>query len=98
MTNISVMGDIGVFKSSKNILKYHYNAQVYGFEYIYKLYKELVVPLIWEKEDGTYAMGTGFKYLDGIVTAKHCVADAKHLKMRGYQREDFVDKKSGEKI
>lgn len=94
---ISVMGDADIFKNHKSVLKYHYNAQVYGFEYIYNLYKEIVVPLVWEKEDGSYAMGTGFKYLDGIITAKHCISDAKNLKIRGYQSEDFVDEKSGEK-
>lgn len=79
--------------SQKNISKYIFNAIVYGFEYIYRTYKESVVPLVWEKPNGDYSAGTGFAYLDGIVTAKHCVTDVTNLKIKGYTANELKDAK-----
>lgn len=74
-------------------LRVHYNSLVYGFEYIYNLYKETVIPLVWEKENGDYSVGTGFKLFGGIVTAKHCITDPKHLSINGYTMDELRDSK-----
>ena len=73
-------------------LKYYFNSMVYGFEYIYTMYKELVVPIVWERENGDYSAGTGFKYKNGIVTAKHCITDVKNLQIKGYKASDLEGK------
>ena len=65
---------------------------IYGFDYIYRMCKNLVVPLVWEKENGDYAVGTGFKYMNGIVTAKHCISDVKNLKIKDYRASDLEEK------
>ncbi len=67
-----------------NKLRHYYNSLVYGFEYIYYFYKELVIPLVWEKGNGDYSAGTGFKFYGGIVTARHCIEDPKHLSIKGF--------------
>lgn len=81
-----------LFKSERDRLKYYYNSMVYGFDYIYNLYGSIVVPLVWEKENGDYSAGTGFKFLNGIVTAKHCIEDVKNLQIKGYKADDLQDK------
>lgn len=81
------------FESNKKRLSYYYNSKVYGFNYIYRMYKDSVVPLVWEKENGDYAVGTGFAYLGGIVTAKHCVTDAANLQIKGYKADELIDVK-----
>lgn len=65
---------------------------VYGFDYIYEMYKDLVVPFVWEKADGSYSAGTGFKFLNGIVTAKHCVTGPKNLSIKGFKSSDLEGK------
>lgn len=84
--------DKNLFKQQRERLKNFYNCMVYGFEYIYEMYKGIVVPLVWEKENGDYAAGTGFKFLDGIVTAKHCINDVKNLQIQGYSAADLEGK------
>ena len=84
-----VIRDRKKFSAEKQRLKYYFNCMVYGFEYIYDLYRDIVIPLVWEKNDGDYAVGTGFKYLNGIVTAKHCIKDVKNLQIRGYRAKDL---------
>lgn len=48
------------------------NCLVYGFRYIYSTYREYVLPVI-VKKDGDISMGTCFRFLSGILTAKHCL-------------------------
>ena len=81
------------FFNDRELIKYYFNSMVYGFEYIYDLYKSLVVPFVWEKDDGRYSAGTGFKFLNGIVTAKHCITDVNNLQIRGYLASDLEGKK-----
>ncbi len=87
-----VCKDKDFFKQERERLKYYFNCMVYGFEYIYEIYKGIVIPLVWEKENGDYASGTGFKFLDGIVTAKHCITDVKNLQIQGYNASDLEGK------
>lgn len=80
-----------LFSREKERLAYYFNSMVYGFEYVYRLYKNLVIPLIWETADNDYYMGTGFLVEDGIVTAKHCIQDAKNLKIKGFMADELND-------
>ena len=80
------------FKSSRERLKFYFNSMVYGFDYIYRMYKDLVVPFVWEKENGDYSAGTGFKFMDGIVTTKHCITGVKNLQIKGYKASDLAEK------
>ena len=73
-------------------IKHYYNSIVYGFEYIYNMYKDIVIPLVCENKNGDYAVGTGFKFFDGIVTAKHCINDAANLQIKGYKAAELQDK------
>ena len=55
---------------SRNKIRHFYNSFVYGFKYIYSVYKETVLPIVFEKDNGDYTIGTGFKIWGGIATAK----------------------------
>lgn len=77
------------FYENKERLRYYFNSMVYGFEYIYQMYKNIVIPLVWIKSNGDYAAGTGFKFGGGIVTAKHCIEDVDNLQIKGYTAEEL---------
>lgn len=82
--------DIEYFNSiDKSILSRYFNSLVYGFDYIYNMYKNTVIPLVWEKKDGDYASGTGFKIYNGIATAKHCIKDVVNLQIKGYKAAEL---------
>ena len=68
-----------------------FNSIVYGFEYIFHVYKDIVIPLVSVTKDGDYNIGTGFKYAGGIVTARHCIDDSKHLAVKGYTKNDLAN-------
>lgn len=88
-----VIHNENAWNSNREQLQVYYNSIVYGFEYIYNLYKEIVVPLVWEKENGDYSAGTGFKLCGGIATAKHCVTDPKNLAIKGYSVDELSKSK-----
>lgn len=71
----------------------YFNSIVYGFEYIYNFYKEMVVPLVWKKNEKDYSAGTGFKLFGGIVTAKHCITCPKNLSIKGYSANELRNSK-----
>lgn len=77
---------------TKECLQFYFNSMVYGFEYIYENYRENVLPLVCEIENGDSTLGTGFKYANGIVTAKHCITDVKNLRIKGYMAEELEGK------
>ena len=87
-----ILNDKSSFHDNRDLLKYYYNSKIYGFDYIYRMYRDLVVPFVWEKENGDYAAGTGFKFLNGIVTAKHCIIDVKNLQIKGYEASKLEGK------
>lgn len=87
-----ILKDKTVLQSQRDRLSFYYNSMVYGFDYIYRMYKDIVVPLVWERENGDYAAGTGFCYMNGIVTAKHCVEDVTNLQIKGYKGEELKGK------
>ncbi len=74
-------------------LRHYYNSLVYGFEYVYDYYKELVIPLVWKKCNGDYSAGTGFKFCGGIVTARHCIEDPMHLSIKGFTATELQKSK-----
>lgn len=49
-------------------------------------------PLVWDKGNGDYSVGTGFEYRSGIVTAKHCIEDAKNIQIQGYKAKELNGK------
>lgn len=88
-----IIQDESSWNANKERLRVYYNSLVYGFEYIYNLYKDIVVPLVWEKKNGDYSAGTGFKLFGGIVTAKHCITDPKNLSIKGFSAEELSNSK-----
>ena len=68
----------------------YFNSVVYGFEYIYRIYKPRVIPLIAYKEDLQF-MGTCFRIRGGLATAKHCLSDGDQIAIKGYSA-DFLNK------
>lgn len=70
-------------------VKVYYNSIVYGFEYIYNQYKNSVLPLVAYSGD-KQAMGTCFRILNGIATAKHCLTDGDKVAIKGY-RSDMLN-------
>ncbi len=80
------------YQNNRSLFRNYFNCKVYGFEYIYNMYRDIVIPLVWEKENGDYSAGTGFKYDHGIVTAKHCLTDVKNLQIKGYKAEELEGK------
>ena len=87
-----VIRDRDFFQKERQRLIYYYNSMVYGFDYIYNMYKDIVVPFVWDKGNGDYSAGTGFKFLDGIVTAKHCIEDVANLQIKGYTAKELENK------
>lgn len=82
-------------QDDRELLMKAFNSIVYGFQYIYSLYKDSVVPLICKTNDvpPSTTMGTGFKYRGGIVTAKHCIEDVQSMCIKGYNARDLNNKK-----
>lgn len=83
---------ISNWKESKNRWNFFYNASVYGMECIYNYYKDIVVPIVTYDENDDQHLGTGFKFLGGIVTAKHCIEDSKHIAIEGYSAQELFDR------
>ena len=89
---LSLINTGDFYQHNKYRMKFYFNSMVYGFDYIYGMYKDLVVPFVWEKENGDYTAGTGFKFMNGLVTAKHCVTGVKNLQIKGYKASDLEGK------
>lgn len=73
-------------------MKLYLNSTVYGFDYIYEVYKDLVLYFVGKNDRGDFTVGTGFKYANGIVTAKHCIEDVISLQVKGYKAVDLANK------
>lgn len=71
-----------------HVLIHHYNSCVYGFEYIYRHYKERTIPVIAMTQKGQ-SIGSCFRIYNGIATAKHCLTDGKPIAIRGYSKEQL---------
>lgn len=75
--------DQKIWKDNKMNYNHYYCSLVYGFEYIYKYYRDKVIPIIACK-DGEKSMGTTFKFSNGLVTARHCITDHDSYAIQGY--------------
>ena len=78
--------DHELMEKHRETLAHMYNSYVYGFEYIYRHYKERTLPLIVTTTQGE-SMGSCFRIFDGIATAKHCLVDGETVAIRGYKKE-----------
>lgn len=79
-----IMNDRNSWKLSRDYYINSYNSLVYGFEYVYKIYKDIVLPIIACDNKGQQYMGTCFKFHKGIVTARHCLTDGCKIMIKGY--------------
>ena len=80
--------DMNRWNTYKDYYIHYYNSLVYGFEYIYRAYKDIVLPIIAYK-DGVPHMGSCFKCNKGIMTARHCLTDGETISIRGYTAEQL---------
>ena len=87
--NYAVALNRDIWKQSRDHLRVYFNAIVYGFEYIYDTFKNIVIPLVWEKDDGQFSIGSGFQFRNGIVTARHCIKDPRNLSIKGYTADEL---------
>lgn len=80
-------------KEKWNNYKWKYNhicsSLVYGFEYIYRYYTDKVLPIIAYTKDGNQAMGSAFKFHNGIVTARHCIEDGIEFAIKGFSKQQL---------
>lgn len=76
----------------KDLLCTFYNCVVYGYKYIYDLRKQSVLPIVHESK-GRQQLGTCFKALGGIVTAKHCIENAEKICILGVDIEKLKQAK-----
>lgn len=79
------------FLTNKSFYVFYLNCVTYGFRYIYSAFRDKVLPVI-VKKDGEVMMGTCFRFLDGIVTARHCL-DADFVSIPGYSKEQLLQSK-----
>lgn len=77
------------WRNNREKLRIYYSSIVYGFGYIYDLYKDKVVPIVTKKTNGDYSVGTGFWLYGGIVTAKHCLSDVENLSIKGVSAKEL---------
>jgi hypothetical protein len=67
-------------KGDREILSNIFNSVVFGFQYIYDYNKNNVLP-IYVKKGSNQFIGTCFKTIHGIITAKHCIANCDSIKI-----------------
>lgn len=66
---------------------------VYGFEYIYRYYMDKVIPIIAYGQEDSQSMGSAFKLMQGIVTARHCVENGFKFAIKGYSKQQLENSK-----
>lgn len=52
-------------------------------------YSKLVVPIVYENQNGDFSIGTGFRFNHALVTAKHCIEGAKSISIKGFYAEQL---------
>lgn len=62
---------------------------IYGFKFIYELYKQFVLPVLHTNQNNDISIGTCFLYRGGILTAKHCMENAKKIAIEGFTADDL---------
>lgn len=73
------------FQAKSPKFVFRLNCMAYGFRYIYSVYSKYVLPIV-VKKDGKVSMGTCFRFINGIVTAKHCI-EVDQVSIPGYEAE-----------
>nr|MCR5729408.1 hypothetical protein [Ruminococcus sp.] len=53
---VSIISNKELYKTQRNRFKYYFNSMVYGFDYIYDLYKEIVIPVVGESKKAIVAL------------------------------------------
>lgn len=91
--NYIFVNNIDLWRERRNSFSIYYNSKVYGFDYIYRIYKDAVIPIVYKSNQGDYSIGTGFKIHGGIATAKHCLEGASCISIKGYKKEELNSKK-----
>lgn len=62
----------------------------FGFPFIFEQYKKSILPICHIKANGDKTVGTGFLYKEYLITAKHCVEEAKAISLQGLSKMDLV--------
>ena len=81
-----------LFITHRDYLRTRFNSLVYGFKYVYNVYKKIVHPVVVKKQDGSVSIGTCFEYCNGLLTAKHCFDNVVKMNIKGYRAEELKDK------
>ena len=76
------------WEETKHIYNFYFSSLVYGFEYIYRHYRDKVLPIVAEKS-GDKSMGTVFRCLNGLVTARHCIEGHDSYMIKGYTAQQL---------
>jgi len=75
-------------KVDKEVLSNIFNSVVFGFQYIYEHNKSNVLPIYAKKGDNQF-IGTCFKTIHGIITAKHCVEKCDNIRIGNFDKESL---------
>jgi len=62
---------------------------IYGFKYIYENYRMYILAVIFTDNRDDLSIGTCFLYNNGIVTAKHCIVNAKKIAIQGITKGEL---------
>lgn len=77
----------------QTLLNLSFSCLVFGFNYIYKAYKDCVFPVVAKTSIGDYSVGTSFAIGDCLVTAKHCLTDGAEISVLGFEAIDLNNAK-----
>ena len=67
---------------------------VFGFRYIYKKYRDCVIPIIYHTRDGKETIGSGFLAEGGyLISARHCLEGAVSIAFIGIVFDIYRDAK-----
>lgn len=76
-----------------DLLNTNLSCLIYGFKYVYNYYKDYVLPIIHVDKNEDLSIGSSFLYRGGILTAKHCIEDAKKISIKGIDSEQLKEAK-----
>ena len=80
----------GDMLDSSPFIQSYLNNIVYGFKYIYETNKKNVLPLyVYSKKDRKHQIGSCFKTMAGIITAKHCIENQDYIQIDGIKAKDM---------
>lgn len=91
--SFSCKGGKKKWDSCKDMYNHIGSSLIYGFDYIYRYYKDRVLPIVAYRKDDTQSMGSSFVFHRGIVTARHCLEDGIEFAIKGYTQEVLENSK-----